>query len=140
VFEQRFDHPNAIFIEAIKSLGEFKSCNVQDQETMMPAGRNEALNNRQTSWIPPLDGVIKVNWNASINMAKNWVGLGVIARDSKGLCMGARSITLQAKTDPKTAERMAALEAIQFSKEASFWDVIFKGDAAQVIKEIKSDT
>jgi len=98
---------------------------VQDQETMMPAGRNEALNNRQTSWIPPLNGVIKVNWNASMNMTKNWIGLGIIARDSKGLCLGARSITLQAKRDPKTAERMAALEAIQFSKESGFWDVIF---------------
>ncbi|XP_062152163.1 uncharacterized protein LOC133860602 [Alnus glutinosa] len=107
---------------------------------MMTAGRNEALNSRQPSWIPPLDGVIKVNWDASMNMAKNWVGLGIIARDIKGLCMGARSIMLQAKTDPRTAETMATLEAIQFSKEAGFWNVIFEGDAAQVVKEIKSDT
>jgi ribonuclease HI len=43
------------------------------------------------------------------------------------------------KTDPKTAEIMAALQAMQFSKEVGFWEVIFKGDAAQVVKEIKSD-
>jgi ribonuclease HI len=112
---------------------------VQDQETMMTTGRNEALNNRQPSWIPPPDGVIKVNWDASMNVAKNWVGLGIIARDSKGLYMGARSITLKAKTDPKMVETMATLEAIQFSKEAGFWDFIFEGDATQVVKEIKSD-
>jgi len=28
---------------------------------------------------------------------------------------------------------------MQFSKEAGFWEVIFEGDAAQVVKEIKSD-
>ncbi|XP_062170524.1 uncharacterized protein LOC133876257 [Alnus glutinosa] len=137
VFEQRFDHPNAVFIEATKSLREFKSCNVHGQEKMLPARRNEALNSKQPIWIPPPDGVIKVNWDASLNVAKNWVGLGIIARDR---CMGARSITHQATMDPKMAKTMAALEALQFSKEAGFWDVVFEGDAAQVVKESVKST
>jgi hypothetical protein len=71
---------------------------------------------RQSKWTPPSVGVIKVNWDASINGKKDWVGLGIIARDSKGFCMGARSITQVARTDPKTVEIMAALYAVQFSK------------------------
>jgi len=98
--------------------------------------RNEEDSSRQSRWVPPPNGVIKVNWDASINVAKYWVGLGIIARDNKGLCMGARSITQQARINPKTAEIMAALQAVQFSKEVGFWDVIFEGDAAQVVKEL----
>jgi len=98
--------------------------------------RNEENSSRQSRWSPPPVGVIKVNWDASINEVKDWVGMGIIARDSNGLCMGAKCIPIRAQTDPKTAEFMAALQAVQFSKEVSFWDVIFEGDAAQVVKEI----
>jgi ribonuclease HI len=83
--------------------------------------------------------VIKVNCDASMNVAKDWVGLGIIARDNKSLCMGAKSIMQQVETDPKTAKIMATLQAMQFSKEAGFWEVIFEGDAVLVVKEIKSN-
>jgi hypothetical protein len=42
------------------------------------------------------------------------------------------------RVDAKTAETMAALGAIQFSKEVGFFNVIFEGDAAQVISKINS--
>jgi ribonuclease HI len=34
------------------------------------------------------------------------------------------------------AEVMAAFHAIQFSREAGFFEVIFEGDAAQVVNEV----
>jgi hypothetical protein len=34
---------------------------------------------------------------------------------------------------------MTALLAVQFSKEVGFMDVLFEGDAAQVVKEIQSE-
>jgi ribonuclease HI len=139
LFERRFDHPNTVYNEALRSLVEFKRCNIKEQESSVSVGREEAQSIKQTCWIPPPVGLIKVNWDAALNVAKGWIGLGIIARDSKGLCMGARSITQQVKTDPKTAEIMAALQAMQFSKDAGFWEVIFEGDAAQVVKEIMSD-
>jgi ribonuclease HI len=139
LFERRFDHPNTVYDEASRSFLDFKRCNIKEQESSVSEGRKEAQSGKQTCWIPPPDGVIKVNWDAALNVAKGWIGLGIIARDSKGLCMGARSITQQVKTDPKTAEIMAALQAMQFSKDAGFWEVIFEGDAAQVVKEIMSD-
>jgi ribonuclease HI len=42
--------------------------------------------------------------------------------------------------DPKTAEAMAALGAMQFCRDVGFFDVMLEGDAAQVIAEIKSDS
>jgi hypothetical protein len=125
IFEQRFEHPDVVYSEAMKAWLAFKRCNMIDHEMSLKGERNKENSSRQSSWSPPSDGVIKVNWDASINVVKDWVGLGTIARDSKGLCMGARCITIHARTNPKTAEFMEALQAVQFSKEVGFWDVIF---------------
>ncbi len=59
-------------------------------------------------------------------MLKGWIGLGIIARDNSGFCLGACSVTKQVQVPPKMAEVMAALQAVQFSKEVGFMDVIFK--------------
>jgi hypothetical protein len=136
IFEQHFVHPDIIYSEATKAWLAFKRCNMTDHEMSSKVERNEENNSRQRNWSPPPVGVIKVNWDASINVVKDWFGMGIIARDSNGLCMGAKCIMIRARTDPKTAKFMAALQAVQFSKEVGFRDVIFEGDAAQVVKEI----
>jgi hypothetical protein len=41
--------------------------------------------------------------------------------------------------EPKVAEGMITLNSIVFSKEMGFVDVIFEGDALQVVREINSD-
>jgi ribonuclease HI len=69
----------------------------------------------------------------------DWIGLGVIARDSNGIPLGEKSVTKQVNADPKMAEVMAAVLAMHFSKEIGMFDVIFEGDAAQVINEINSE-
>jgi hypothetical protein len=66
----------------------------------------------------------------------DWIG--GICQDSNGVSLGARSVTKQVNADPKMEEVMAALLAMQFSKEVGFFYVIFEGDAAQVINEINS--
>jgi ribonuclease HI len=83
---------------------------------------------------PPPYGLIKINWDASINKNKGWIGLGMISRDNNGACLGARSETKELAMDPA----MAALSAMHFCKEAGFFDVIMEGDAAQVRKAINS--
>jgi hypothetical protein len=43
--------------------------------------------------------------------------MGMIARDSMRVCLGARSGTQEGMVNPKTTEVMAALCAMQFSKK-----------------------
>jgi hypothetical protein len=96
----------------MKAWMAFKRCNMIDHEVFSKVERNDENRNRPNKWSPPPAGVLKVNWDASINVAKDWVGLGIIARDINGLCMGAKCITIRARTDPKTAEFMATLQAV----------------------------
>jgi hypothetical protein len=53
----------------------------------------------------------------------DWIG--GICQDSNGVSLGARSVTKQVNADPKMEEVMAALLAMQFSKEVGFFYVIF---------------
>jgi hypothetical protein len=51
--------------------------------------------------------------------------------------LAARSLTSDFIADPTTVESMAALRAVLFSKEMGFDNILFKGDAMQVIKAIE---
>jgi ribonuclease HI len=64
--------------------------------------------------------------------------LGIVARDFQGYFLGAKCVVKRVVVDPKTAEAMAALWAVQFCKEVGFFEVLFEGDAAQVVADIKS--
>jgi len=134
VFEGIFAHPDNVYNEGIISLGEFRRCKEKPGSDLSTRGSSS----RQPSWCPPPSGVFKINWDASLSVEQGRLGIGVIVRDCNGACMGARSVTKQVKVDPKTAEVIAALYAVQFSKEMGFLDAVFEGDAAQVVKDINS--
>jgi ribonuclease HI len=126
-----------VFAEAEKSLIEYKRCQfkvpgVMLDEVTVPCNRN-------VKWQPPSQGLIKVNWDASINKNKGWIGMGMIARDSNGACLGAKNVTKDLLTDSATAEAMAALSAMYFCREVGFFEVILEGDAIQVLQAINSD-
>lgn len=119
VFEGLFTHPNSVYTEAATSLEEFKQCTTKELQIIQP---DELEPNRcKNGWQHPPNGVIKVNWDASLNKKDGCVGLEIIARDSAGGFLGARSVTLKMMTEPKIAEVMATLCVVNFSKDVGFF-------------------
>lgn len=136
VFERIFRHPNEVLEEAIVALEDFRRCNdLENQKVMLPVVVN---NPRLDRWSLPSFGDFKVNWDASINSKDKCIGIGIVVRDSLGEVVGARCIMQETEMDPKSAESMAALKAVLFCKEVGFSQVIFEGDASQVILDINS--
>jgi ribonuclease HI len=126
-----------VYAEVKKSFFEYKKCQlkvpgVMLDEVSVPCYRN-------IKWQPRSKGLIKVNWDASINKNKGWIGLGMIARNSNGACLGARSVTKHLITDSAIAVALAALSAMYFCTEVGFFDVILEGDAKQVLQAINSN-
>jgi hypothetical protein len=85
VFEERFDHSNVVYARAISTLDDFTRCNSKEEDSATQ-GPNFQQQSRPTSWSPPPNGLVKVNWDATLNVERGWIGLGVIARDSEGFC------------------------------------------------------
>jgi ribonuclease HI len=94
--------------------------------------------NRHSRWLPPPDGLINVYWDASINANQGWVGLVIVAKDRNGFVLSAKSVTKELVAEFNIVEVMGALCVMQFCQEAGFFDVLFEGDAALVVKEINS--
>jgi hypothetical protein len=67
IFDQHFEHPNVVFSEATKSWQDFKRCNLKTHESFQPMERTKDESSKQSNWTPPPAGIIKVNWDASIN-------------------------------------------------------------------------
>lgn len=137
VFERAFSHPDDVFSAAINFIREYKKRLVKDKP-LVQSEMNLGVSRDIATWSPPPYGFIKINWDTAINKTKGWIGMGIIARDYLGNCLGIRSLTKFLQADAKTAESLAALEAVQFAKEAGFLEAIFEGDAANVIEEINS--
>jgi ribonuclease HI len=90
-------------------------------------------------WVPPPKDIIQVNWVASLDAAKKIIGIGIIARDEHGKFLTAISKQESIEVEPVVAETFAALTAITVCLEQNFQDVIFEGDALQVVNEVNSD-
>jgi hypothetical protein len=82
---------------------------------------------------------IKVNFDAAINKNTGFIGLGLIARDHKGYLLGAKCLTKSFLIDAHTVELMAASYAVNFCSEVGLFNVIFEGDALNVIREVNSN-
>ena len=63
----------------------------------------------------------------------------MIARDSQGNFIAARGIPIDSKFDSALAEAQAALHSTIFAKDLGLSDVIFEGDAKQIILAINSE-
>jgi hypothetical protein len=120
-------------------LEEYQRCN-KNEDILSSGDLMPHLPRPRTGWYPPLSGLKKVNWNASINITKECIGIDVVARNSIVNVLGAKSLTEKVVAIPKLAEAMAAYEAVVFCKEVGFYDIILEGDAKQVVDDVNSRT
>jgi len=119
----------------VDSLDEFRKYNTKEEERVNINGVS-LIHRSTTDWKPPLLGVVMVNWDASLNVKKHCIGIGIVARDHNGIFLGARAVTKIVVGAPKVAEAMTAVEAVPFCTEVGFFEVLLEGDAKQVVTEV----
>ncbi|XP_059440460.1 uncharacterized protein LOC132172918 [Corylus avellana] len=134
IYGETFLHLTRLVQEAQTSLEEFQRVNNKAQCA--------AANNSDPAgvlWNPPPHSMIKMNWDAGLNLKEGRVGLGLIARDSNGTVLATRSLSLAIQTESTTAKALATVYAITFCKELGFDNIIYESDSMQVIKTIVSE-
>jgi ribonuclease HI len=65
------------------------------------------------------------------------MGFGAVIRDHSGLVCAAKCMKIEGIQETVVGEALAALAAVEFSKEEDFQDVILKGDSLQVVQALK---
>jgi len=136
VFQGSFLSPHRVWEESLSSLDDFRICS-QGEENLAKASTHSASSPLEV-WCPPPANFFKINWDASIDIKGNRIGIGLVVRDSRGECIAAKCVCLLVKGDSRIAESLVALHAVYFGKFLELRDVIFEGDSSQVVAEIIS--
>jgi hypothetical protein len=114
-----FSHPTQLLRDAQNSLEDFQRIHSGNGDDMQTS--SEIV---EAKWEPPPENMLKMNWDAGINNTGGLVGIRLIARDFRGYCLAARSLSVEAHTDAATAEALAAVHAIMFCKELGLSNII----------------
>ena len=93
----------------------------------------------QHRWIPPPLGWYKVNVDGAIFSKHKWSGIGVIARDDKGLVVAAMSKKLELPLQPLEIEAKALEQAAIFAKDICLQKVIFESDNMVVCSAVRGE-
>lgn len=88
VHGELFSHPNQLLREAMGALEEYQWVTHEAKREDMKGSDSNVV-----KWQPPPEHNIKLNWDAAVNVKEVRIGLDLIARDSRGTCLAARSIT-----------------------------------------------
>ena len=89
-------------------------------------------------WCKPAQGVVKINWDASVDKERRLVGMGIVVRDFEGKIIAALYASKQFIVDLATAEAMAAWRMVEFCINMEFGRVCMEGDCLEVIQALKS--
>jgi hypothetical protein len=87
VFEDKFIHPNTVFSKAASACEEFYRCNLSKSHITLVEGRAQTP---VRPWQPPPQGMVKINWDASLNKKSGCIGFGCVACDSIDSFLGAK--------------------------------------------------
>ena len=80
-------------------------------------------------WKAPPDDYIKVNWDASIDVARQLMRMGVVARNNRGEVLAMFCATKRCALEPSAAEALAAWQAAQLGLRMQWRKIILEGDA-----------
>ena len=119
---------------AKERLDEFEAVNPSP-----PSTRNASSLTRN-QWLPPMQGMVKINCDGAIFSKENKTRIGVVIRDNRGLVLGSLSKQAPQAYAPLEIEAMTASAALQFRADLGFHHVILETDSQVLVKALLNDT
>jgi ribonuclease HI len=135
IFEGQFSSPLKVFSEASSLFDDFKRFNSKDSMGLVSC---PVRPDHGKLWKPPSIGSLKINWDASLNVNSDLVGMGCVIRKGEGIVLAAKCCYCKAVVDPVCAEAMAALAALDFCCDLGMDSIECEGDSLQIIKAVSS--
>lgn len=70
--------------------------------------------------------MLKINWDVAVDKGSGRIGIGIIiVRDHEGIVLAARSMTKNFLVDSTATETLAALCALDFSREMFIYTNVY---------------
>jgi ribonuclease HI len=81
--------------------------------------------------------MVKANWDASVDLTLQRMGVGLIVRDGEGSVLAAMCTSVDFIIDPTVAEAMALWKAVSCCLDLGFSRIHLEGDALEVVQALK---
>ncbi|KAJ0085031.1 hypothetical protein Patl1_07263 [Pistacia atlantica] len=90
-------------------------------------------------WQPPLEGIYKINWDASVRKVDCTIGVGIAIWDWQDKFMATMRMKKTMFPDAYLAESFAALQAVILAADIGINQIILEGDTLQVVNDLLRD-
>ena len=90
-------------------------------------------------WQKPLEGFLKINWDASLDVSRKRMGMRIAIRDHRGMLLVASCATREFITDPATAKALSAWQAVELSQRLGRQNIVLEGNALEEVNVLKTE-
>ncbi|KAL0376653.1 UNVERIFIED_CONTAM: LINE-1 retrotransposable element O protein [Sesamum calycinum] len=104
------------------------------QQSFVPPPPHQLISPPHWQYPPP--NFIKLNFDGAVFDRGKETGIGVVARNDRGDCVGWLSLRLAKTSDGPLAEAFAAREAVLFAINRGWQNVVLEGDCATLITKL----
>ncbi|XP_023888977.1 uncharacterized protein LOC112001046 [Quercus suber] len=87
-------------------------------------------------WLPPVEGMYKVNYDGAYFVDEEKARIGVVVRNDLGQVMGSLAEKIDMPTTVEVLEAMVARRAMLFMEELGLRHTVFEGDSELVVKAL----
>ncbi|MFQ6663019.1 hypothetical protein Gotur_030682 [Gossypium turneri] len=116
-----------------KEIDEWVVCYIRELERIEE--RNITRSRGNEEWNPPIDSLIKINFDASFNQTHAKVGSRVVARNASVEIVASKMVFYIEVASPFMAESHACLQVLLLGIQLRFRAMVVEGDARTIIKK-----
>ncbi|XP_074362405.1 uncharacterized protein LOC141702670 [Apium graveolens] len=135
VWNSKFSNVNRVVASAKQYLLQWKCAQVNCSSA---SSRYVVQGDGAFSWVRPQGNSIKVMVDAALFANRKEYGLGVVARDSDGKVVVARTRCFSGKVAAEFAEALAIKEALSWIKEYDWQEVVLESDCLAAVQAVRS--
>lgn len=88
-------------------------------------------------WIPPPQGMIKINVDAALSKNSSTIAVAAVARDEAGIFQGASALVVAGVSSPEIAEAMAGREGLALAQDLGMQKITVASDCTSVVCNIQ---
>jgi hypothetical protein len=101
-----FMHPDILVQQVLMAMFDFSEANAMSRSVPQPKQGDK--------WKAPIQGWVKLNWDATLCLKHGLVGMGVVIRNGEGRVLAVRCSFTIGFLEPKTMKAWAGDHALQF--------------------------
>ncbi|XP_074373800.1 uncharacterized protein LOC141714165 [Apium graveolens] len=135
VWNSKFSNVNRVVASAKQYLLQWKCAQVNCSSA---SSRYVVQGDGALSWVRPQGNSIKVTVDVALFADREEYGLGVVARDSDGKVVAARTRCFSGKVAAEFAEALAIKEALSWIKEYDWQEVVLESDCLAAVQAVRS--